>query len=77
MRKRNWKEFLKVGQMRERILALIEQMEKEEDEAILVDMEEVDSDEEGDLVPGEWSQTGLREDSVLDTRGSEITVKMW
>jgi hypothetical protein len=51
-------------------------MEKEEDEAILVDMEEVDSDEEGDLVPGEWSQTGLCEDSVLDTRGSEITVKM-
>jgi hypothetical protein len=48
----------------ERILTLIEQMEKEEDEAILVDMEKDDSDEEGHLVPPEWSQTGLCEYSV-------------
>jgi hypothetical protein len=39
---------------------------EEEDEAILVDMEKDDSDEEGHLVPSEWSQTGLCEYSVPD-----------
>jgi transcription initiation factor IIF auxiliary subunit len=41
----------------EGILVLVEQMEREDEEAVLVDMEGDDSGKERDPVPTEWSQT--------------------
>jgi hypothetical protein len=38
----------------EKIPALIEQMEREDEEAILVDNDTDDSDEEGDPVSADW-----------------------
>jgi hypothetical protein len=35
--------------------------ERENEETVLVDMEGDDSDEEGDVVSAEWSQTGFGE----------------
>jgi hypothetical protein len=59
----------------ERIPALVEEMENKDEEAVLVDMEESDYDEEGDIVPMKWSHVGFNEYSVTDARGNEWEYK--
>jgi hypothetical protein len=43
-------------------------MERDDEEAVLMDMKGDDSDEEGDAVPAKWSQIGFSEYSVSDAR---------
>jgi hypothetical protein len=50
--------------MRERILVLIEQMERGDDESVMAGNDKDDSNEEGDPIPAEWRQIGFDEYSV-------------
>jgi hypothetical protein len=55
----------------ERIPSITEQMEREDEEVVLVKMEGDDSDEGGDIVPAEWSQTRFGEYEVADSQRNE------